>query len=76
MKIDKNIAIPGFGAHNAKYPFRIMQIGDSFAVDIADRTKVSTACTKFGKDNPEFKFTLRHFEGAYRCWRIPAEVAS
>lgn len=65
MKIEKNRRIPG------KYPFKDMQVGDSFVIpaDIKRHT-VNVAALRFGRKHG-MKFTVRKIpEGGYACWRI------
>lgn len=65
MKIDKNVPMPG--AAN-KYPFRDMEVGDSFLVD-GDAVKTRGAATAWGKVNNK-RFSLKNTAEGYRCWRI------
>jgi hypothetical protein len=65
MNIDKNIKIP------AKFPFKDMQVGDSFAVppDVK-RPAVNVAAMRFGRKHG-MKFTVRQMpDKSFRCWRI------
>ena len=64
MQIEKNIPIP------TSYPFKDMQVGDSFLVpDGVHRSTVSVAAKRFG-DKHGMKFTVRLAPGrSLRCWR-------
>lgn len=65
MKIEKSIPMPE--AWN-KYPFKDMDIGDSFLVE-GDVVKVRNAAHAWGKVNNK-KFSVKKVEGGHRCWRI------
>lgn len=65
MKIDKNVPIP---ANRNKYPFRDMDVGDSFLIE-GDLAKTRGAATNWGKANNK-KFSIQNTEEGYRCWRI------
>lgn len=76
MKVDKAIPMPK-PWRKGKYPFREMEIGDSFAVTNEDRQRVAMAASLFSlRNKKEFKFSVCKFEGAYRCWRVPLEEPS
>jgi len=65
MNIDKNFKIP------AKFPFKDMQVGDSFAVphDVK-RPAVTVSAMRFGRKHG-MKFTVRQMpDKSFRCWRI------
>lgn len=65
MKVEKNVPLP------SKWPFKDMQVGDSFAVpkDIS-RTTVSIAALRYGRKHG-MKFTVRTTtDRTLRCWRI------
>ena len=65
VKVDKHIPIP------AKFPFKDMQVGDSFAVppDVK-RPAVTVAAMRFGRKHG-MKFTVRQVaDKTFRCWRI------
>ena len=65
MNIDKNFKIP------AKFPFKVMQVGDSFAVPPnVKRPAVNVAAMRFGRKHG-MKFTVRQMpDKSFRCWRI------
>lgn len=73
-EITKGIPIPG----NSKYPFELMQVGDSFAVPVpkncdagAHSAAVRSRCYVWSKKN-SYKFVARLDEDrrAVRVWRI------
>jgi hypothetical protein len=71
--IDKNVPLPeGAGARGriAIYPFRAMQVGDSFAVPKSEAGKVRNACGIWGQ-RINGKFSSRtQPDGSLRVWRI------
>ncbi len=69
FKIEKGIAAPPVGKVGPKFPFREMQIGDSFAVSIEDWKNTTSSASAFGKYHNQ-KFTVRKHGDAYRCWRL------
>lgn len=70
IKIEKNIPIPKT-AYRA-WPFNEMKIGDSFAVPIADRGRVTQAATQWALRHEGFKFITRQTEDrqSVRVWRV------
>ena len=65
MKVEKNVPLP------SKWPFKDMQVGDSFAVptDIS-RTTVSIAALRYGRKHG-MRFTVRTTtDRTLRCWRL------
>jgi hypothetical protein len=68
IKIEKDIPVPSHG--NSKWPFKDMEIGDSFAVNESERSPLAGAAYDYGKRN-NMKFLTRKVPGAQvRCWRI------
>ena len=69
IKIDKNVPLPT--PHTSKYPFRIMEVGDSFAItDTAKNVNlVRSAASNCGKRHG-VKFQVRVEEGGARVWRV------
>lgn len=65
MKVDKNVPLP------SKWPFKDMQVGDSFAVpEGVGRTTVSIAALRYGRKHGG-KFTVRLMpDRSFRCWRV------
>lgn len=68
IKIEKNIPIPAEYQRASKYPWRTMEIGDSFYVEVKGGIggRVSTA----NKVYAPRKFISRGEEAGYRVWRI------
>lgn len=62
--IDKNIAMPK-GGRRSKYPWREMEVGDSFFLP--------KATVSMGAANDRYaptKFIMRKVDGGHRVWRI------
>ena len=66
MKIDKGIPVP----LNPRrlYPFDEMEIGDSFAVPLAEHSAIHSATCWRAKRHGE-KYTIRRMEDCVRVWR-------
>ena len=75
-KIEPSIPYPGRpGRKASRYPWRDMEIGDSFFVSDEETTqrRIGSAPAYFSIRNPEYKFSVRKVEGGYRVWRIPCK---
>lgn len=68
--IEKGIEIPKSQKKNLKYPFRNMEIGDSFFVEKDRRLAAYSIVSQFARQNPPMKFTTRVVDGGVRVWRI------
>lgn len=67
MQVEKNVPVQGFKLN--KYPFLLMDVGDSFAFD-GPREKLAAAASYAGLRHG-LKFSVRKTaEGNYRCWRV------
>jgi hypothetical protein len=63
-EVEKGIKMP---EENPKYPFRLMEIGDSFEFPSEELPKVRWACNAFRrKSQPCMKFVFK----VNRCWRV------
>lgn len=73
FKVESGIPYPGdwYERHKSKrYPFKSMEIGQSFPFGKKDRKAISTAAYKFNEGN-QLKFSVRRLkDGSYRVWRI------
>ena len=74
IKIEKGVPVPKNITRKAKYPFREMEVGDSFFItDKVDaertRKKVSAAATMFCQ-NKDYKFKTQTFDSGVRIWRV------
>lgn len=72
-KIEKNISlVPRHSKNNPLYPFKNMEIGDSFFVPFNEENpkilmKRISACSQHYKP---FIFAVRTEKNGVRCWRI------
>lgn len=55
--------------HAARYPFRSMEVGESFDAPLEMHGLVKNAAVVWGRRN-ERKFSTRKVDGLTRCWRI------
>jgi hypothetical protein len=82
IKIDKNIPLPqrnlkgGKGSNKAKYPFKNMQVGDSFLLKTLDtkaerhyQRVLMIGAFKDRLDMKGKKIATRSVPGGIRCWR-------
>jgi hypothetical protein len=53
---------------NARYPFALMKLGDSFSFDEKELNSVRNSSAAYGKRHDQ-KFRCRQLDGAWRCWR-------
>lgn len=68
MKIEKNITMPG--KKNAKYPWKEMEIGDSFVVPSDKGARFAGQAHAASKALGR-AFAVRQMpDRSYRCWRI------
>lgn len=52
-----------------KYPWRTMEIGDSFFSEETNRNRIGSAASKAAKKTG-FRFTVRVVDGGIRVWRV------
>lgn len=74
IKLDHHIPLPASGrkafGNTSLFPFRAMNVGDSFAVPYGLHDKVSQSSAYFRKAYG-IRVTVRKMpDGSYRCWRI------
>jgi hypothetical protein len=70
IEIDKNIPAPDPSRRGgAKYPWRQMEVGDSFFVADVTTNNLGTAAQQVGK-RMGATFTTRKVDGGARVWRI------
>lgn len=71
FQIEKNVPIPQANAfgRNAKYPFRQMEVGDSFFASDTTVQKMSNNACGY-KARGHGTFTCRAVDGGVRVWRI------
>lgn len=68
VKLEKNIAIPE-KQKIAKYPYDVLELGDSFYVQDGDLGRLCNANYREWRKSGK-KFTARKVEGGVRVWRI------
>ncbi len=71
MEILKGVPVPVTNA-GSKYPFRQMEVGDSFIVDPQQVLNVRTASYSYAKATVGVKFSTRRnpVDQLFYCWRI------
>ena len=69
FKIEKNVPLPEDRPAATKYPFGQMEVGDSFAVDPSQATRVRNAACYHAR-NHGAKFSILKNGEKFRCWRI------
>lgn len=69
-KVESGIPIPDkdIGRHSV-FPFKAMDVGDSFAVENEQLNNARASASWDGKRNGR-KFSVRKTATGYRCWRI------
>ena len=69
-RVEQGVEIPPAQNIRLKYPFNVMQIGDSFSCDIKDRGTIEAYSHSYGKRH-KMKFVTRSIdEKTGRLWRI------
>ncbi len=70
-RIEKNIPPPEDSRGLQKYPFKKMEIGDSFFVPAGKAKSVRQQVQYYQKRSAEpVRFTVRQVEGGVRVWRV------
>lgn len=74
IQIEKGVPVPKNITRKSKYPFREMEVGDSFFIkDNIDvkraQQKISAVAHMFCKKNPLYKFKTQAFDSGVRIWR-------
>lgn len=71
IKIDKDIPTPPLFADHSKWPFRQMEVGDSFFVPTgSDAHSAASAMSNANYKYKPKKWTKRTLNGGIRIWRI------
>jgi hypothetical protein len=71
FKIEKGVELPPERQSASTYPWRQMEIGDSFVIEKSLVGRASVAAAYFSRRNPGFKFTMRkQADGTRRIWRV------
>lgn len=76
LQVEKNIPVPQHLYDplfaRRKYPFHILEVGDSFRINTARKSAVSTAvntANRKAENNERFAFDVDKTDG-FRVWRI------
>lgn len=67
--IDKNIPLPPHTGHICKYPFREMEVGDSFFLPREDVGKRGRPLFSKHGQQINIKLTVRKVKDGWRIWR-------
>jgi diaminopimelate decarboxylase len=75
IKIETGVPVPKKATRKSQYPFREMEIGNSFFVNEKDdvsriQQKLSAAAAMFCRNNPDYKFKTQSFTTGVRIWRV------
>ena len=73
MKTAKAIPIPKRTSSKlgqCKYPFTILEVDESFAIDEDKRYSVSTLAKRYGDKNKKEFTVCKDDKGQMRCWRV------
>jgi hypothetical protein len=73
IEIEKNIPLSPRWAHQTKYPFAQMEVGDSFFVRQTEANKASVySSIRWARDKFGFRFTAHadNDNGGVRVWRV------
>ena len=75
IQIEKGVCIPKNVTRKSKYPFREMEVGDSFFIKEKEdvkkaQRKMAAVAHMFCKKNSEYKFKTQAFETGVRVWRV------
>lgn len=69
FKIEKGVKFPSKTCDKRlKYPFNLMEVGDSFVVSEADKRSVTTTSHNYGARHGK-KFSIRTTNNVTRVWR-------
>lgn len=72
FEIERGIEITKPVLERTKYPFRYMEVGDSFTIPINKRSGAVSSARAWGdRQDPERRFTLRTIDKkTARIWRV------
>jgi hypothetical protein len=69
-KIENNLPPPGGPVGRpVKYPFQLLNVGQSFFVPLGDRKTISVCASRVG-GRLQRQFAVRQVEGGVRAWRV------
>jgi len=75
IQIETGVPVPTTTTRKSKYPFRDMEVGNSFFVneklDVKRmQQKLAAAASMFCRKNPDHKFKTQAFPAGVRLWRV------
>ena len=65
-QVEKGVPVPEV---SSKYPFKQMDVGDSFVFELDKKKQVSAAANHYAKKTG-FGFTIREDGDGFRIWRV------
>lgn len=69
--VEKNVPVPPpQSKYGSKYPFKTMEIGDSFKTKNTKGGGTYAACKKDSKETGRKYTQIKEADGFYRVWRI------
>lgn len=66
--IEKNVPMPVSRQGKKRWPFGIMEVGDSFGFEPENQKKVAGAAAAYGRKHGK-KYSVHKTESGPRCWR-------
>lgn len=66
---EKDVPIPQISHKDVKYPWRVLEIGDSFFIENGKMSSIAGS-KDWAQKQLRRKFTARTVEGGIRVWRI------
>ena len=71
IRIDKDVPVPH--RRSLKYPWQVMEIGDSFAFPSKDKGSVNSAACSYARRHDAMFMMRKVSETHHRIWRITKE---
>lgn len=69
FKIEKDVPMPKSRTSRSKYPFALMEVGDSILVGNDKEKNARSACWTYGSRTGK-KFSAIKVDGGVRVWRV------
>jgi hypothetical protein len=70
MTIEIEKGVPITGKSRQRFPFKDMEVGDSFFIKDGKNKSAYSSAAGFARRHPAFAFTVRKINGGIRVWRI------
>lgn len=70
IKVEKDIPLKTSFGRESKYPFRLLEIGDSFQVPVNAQASVRRLAWSHAKLLGRAFAVRKEAGGLYRCWRV------